>query len=63
MCGRVGRSLSHHHLSAVLTLAVARELLEKYGVRLQVLGQTSLLPQHVRDAVKKAEMLTRRHDR
>ncbi|KAF8499934.1 Decaprenyl diphosphate synthase-like protein [Gautieria morchelliformis] len=39
------------------------ELLAKHGVRLNVLGKTSLLPQHVKDAIKKAETMTRHHNR
>ncbi|KAF8517526.1 Decaprenyl diphosphate synthase-like protein [Hysterangium stoloniferum] len=39
------------------------ELLELYGVRLRVLGKTSLLPPKVRKAVKKAEDLTRNHNK
>jgi len=37
------------------------DLLEKYQVRLRVLGKTSLLPQNVKIAVDRAEKLTRRH--
>jgi len=39
------------------------DLLELYGVRLQVLGRASLLPPKVREAVKKAEELTRHHNK
>ena len=39
------------------------DLLHQYGVRLNVLGRTSLLPPNVQAAIRKAEELTRDNDR
>ncbi|KAI0717621.1 Di-trans-poly-cis-decaprenylcistransferase [Fomitopsis betulina] len=39
------------------------DLLHQYGVRLHVLGKTSLLPPNVQAAIRKAEELTRDNDR
>ncbi|KAF8582320.1 Di-trans-poly-cis-decaprenylcistransferase [Ramaria rubella] len=39
------------------------ELLEQYGVRLQVLGKINLLPERVKEAIKKAEAITINHDK
>lgn len=39
------------------------DLLHQYGVRLNVLGKTSLLPPNVQAAIRKAEELTRDNDR
>lgn len=40
-----------------------RDLLEEYGVRLNVLGRTSLLPEKVQMAAKKAHQVTRHNKR
>lgn len=42
---------------------VCSELLDEYGVRLNVLGRTELLPERVQQAVKKAEEMTRHNDK
>lgn len=47
----------------LLELCNEGELLAEYGVRLNVIGKRSLLPQDVQDAVAKAERLTESHDR
>jgi ditrans,polycis-polyprenyl diphosphate synthase len=47
----------------LLALAQRGSLLSRYGVRLNVLGRTELLPPAVRAAVHKAEDMTRTHDR
>ena len=39
------------------------DLLDEYGVRLNVIGKKSLLPISVQRAVEKAESLTRHNDR
>jgi len=39
------------------------DLLDEYGVRLNVVGRTELLPKAVQEAVRKAEHLTRRNKR
>lgn len=39
------------------------DLLDEYGVRLNVIGRKSLLPISVQRAVEKAENLTLRNDR
>ncbi|KAH6886721.1 Decaprenyl diphosphate synthase-like protein [Coprinopsis sp. MPI-PUGE-AT-0042] len=39
------------------------DLLDQYGVRLNVIGRTNLLPESVRAAVKKAEDMTRNNNR
>ncbi|KAH6887313.1 dehydrodolichyl diphosphate synthetase [Coprinopsis sp. MPI-PUGE-AT-0042] len=39
------------------------DLLDQYGVRLNVIGRTNLLPESVRAAVKKAEDMTRNNTR
>lgn len=38
-------------------------LLDEYGVRLNVVGRIELLPENVRNAVHKAEGMTRHNDR
>jgi ditrans,polycis-polyprenyl diphosphate synthase len=40
-----------------------RDLLDKYGVRLNVIGKTELLPDSVRRAAQKAERMTRHNTR
>ena len=40
-----------------------RDILDEYGVRLNVIGQKELLPESVQKAVRKAEDLTRHNDR
>jgi ditrans,polycis-polyprenyl diphosphate synthase len=47
----------------LLALAQRGSLLARYGVRLNVLGRTELLPPAVRAAVREAEDMTRTHDR
>ncbi|THH26741.1 hypothetical protein EUX98_g7446 [Antrodiella citrinella] len=47
----------------LLELCEHGELLETYGVRLNVIGKTELLPERVQAAVKKVEGLTRHNDR
>ena len=42
---------------------VLRDLLEKYGVRLNVLGKTELLPLSVQEAIHRAEEITRHNTR
>ena len=39
------------------------DLLDEYGVRLNVLGKTSLLPNPVQHAIEKAESLTQHNKR
>jgi len=39
------------------------DLLDEYGVRLNVIGKTELLPESVQKAVRKAEDMTRHNDR
>ncbi|TFY60319.1 hypothetical protein EVJ58_g5234 [Rhodofomes roseus] len=58
-------------VDALMTLAETKllelcqhgDLLHEYGVRLNVLGKTSLLPPNVQAAIRKAEDLTRDNDR
>ncbi|KZT69891.1 Di-trans-poly-cis-decaprenylcistransferase [Daedalea quercina L-15889] len=58
-------------VDALMTLAETKlleicqygDLLQQYGVRLNVLGKTSLLPPKVQVAVRKAEEMTRGNDR
>ena len=40
-----------------------RDLLDKHGVRLNVVGKIELLPQSVQGAIRKAENMTRHNDR
>jgi len=47
----------------LLELCEHGDLLEEYGVRLNVLGKKELLPERVLAAVEKAEQLTRHNDR
>ena len=42
---------------------VHSDLLDQYGVRLNVLGQKERLPPSVRQAIKKAEDMTAKNDR
>jgi len=49
--------------SKLLELTQNGELLDQYGVRLNVLGKTELLPERVQKAVAEAEALTRHNDR
>ncbi|KAF7294660.1 Alkyl transferase [Mycena indigotica] len=39
------------------------DILEQYGVRLNVLGKTSLLPEYVQEAIRHVESITRNNDR
>lgn len=39
------------------------ELLHRYGVRLNVLGRVEMFPPAVREAIRKAEELTKNNDR
>jgi ditrans,polycis-polyprenyl diphosphate synthase len=48
--------LLHFQLYALMTCS---DLLDEYGVRLNVLGKTSLLPLSVQRAIERAEHLTR----
>lgn len=43
--------------------AFTRDLLDTYGVRLNILGKTALLPSFVQAAVAKAEGITRHNTR
>jgi ditrans,polycis-polyprenyl diphosphate synthase len=62
---------SPDEVDALMTLAedklrkLAKEgsLLSRYGVRLNVLGRTELLPPAVQEAVREAEDMTQAHDR
>ena len=49
--------------SKIMRIFANRELLDKYGVRLNVIGKTELLPPAVQAAVKRAEDLTRSNDK
>lgn len=42
---------------------IHRDLLGEYGVRLNVLGKTSLLPPRVQAVITKAEEMTRHNNR
>ncbi len=42
---------------------VVSDLLDQYGVRLNVLGKREMLPPSVRAAIKKAEDMTAKNDR
>jgi ditrans,polycis-polyprenyl diphosphate synthase len=44
-------------------LTTRSELLEQHGIRLNVIGRKDHLPPNVQAAVKKAEDLTRNHDK
>jgi undecaprenyl diphosphate synthase len=44
-------------------MGAKRQLLDEYGVRLNILGKTELLPPTVQAAVKKAEDMTRNNER
>ncbi len=50
-------------LYSELIYACLRDLLDRYGVRLNIIGRVELLPKNVQDAVRKAEKLTRYNDR
>ncbi|KAJ7168374.1 Decaprenyl diphosphate synthase-like protein [Mycena crocata] len=39
------------------------QILEEYGVRLNVLGKTSLLPEHVQEAIRHVESVTRNNNK
>ncbi|KAJ6497167.1 Decaprenyl diphosphate synthase-like protein [Mycena vitilis] len=39
------------------------QILEEYGVRLNVLGKTSLLPEYVQEAIRHVESVTRKNNR
>ncbi|KAH9484596.1 Dehydrodolichyl diphosphate synthase complex subunit SPAC4D7.04c [Psilocybe cubensis] len=62
---------SEEEVSALMTLAEAKllelcshgELLDQYGVRLNVIGNTKLLPESVQQAARKAEDMTRHNKR
>ncbi|PSR71378.1 hypothetical protein PHLCEN_2v12754 [Hermanssonia centrifuga] len=62
---------SPEEVDALMTLAEEKlveiaqhgELLDEYGVRLNVLGKTELLPSRVQVAIRKAEEMTRHNDR
>ncbi|THH00217.1 hypothetical protein EW026_g2284 [Hermanssonia centrifuga] len=62
---------SPEEVDALMTLAEEKlveiaqhgELLDEYGVRLNVLGKTELLPSRVQAAIRKAEEMTRHNDR
>lgn len=62
---------SEDEVNALMTLAEEMllevckhgDLLDEYGVRLEVLGKTSLLPNSVQHAIEKAENLTRYNKR
>ncbi len=47
----------------LLELCEHRDLLEEYGVRLNVLGKRELLPGSVQEAIQRAENMTRAHNR
>ncbi|PCH37650.1 Di-trans-poly-cis-decaprenylcistransferase [Wolfiporia cocos MD-104 SS10] len=49
--------------SRLLEICQYGELLDQYGVRLNVIGKTALLPDRVRAAINKAESMTRHNDR
>lgn len=42
---------------------LGRDLLEEYGVRLNVIGKTELLPESVQRAAQKAESITKHNNR
>jgi undecaprenyl pyrophosphate synthase len=44
-------------------LMLFRQILEEYGVRLNVLGKTSLLPEYVQEAVRHVESVTRNNNK
>ncbi|TDL24879.1 Di-trans-poly-cis-decaprenylcistransferase [Rickenella mellea] len=62
---------SEEEVRALMTLAKEKllelcengDLLEEYGVKLNVLGKTALLPHDVQEAVRKAEVMTQNHNR
>ncbi|KIK57828.1 hypothetical protein GYMLUDRAFT_228990 [Collybiopsis luxurians FD-317 M1] len=56
-------SLMHLAESKLLELCSHGNLLQEYGVRLNVVGRKELFPEYVQIAVKKAEGLTRRNNR
>jgi ditrans,polycis-polyprenyl diphosphate synthase len=47
----------------VINLFVQSELLDEWGVRLNVLGKTELLPESVQRAIHRAEDMTRHNTR
>ncbi|KDR69210.1 hypothetical protein GALMADRAFT_230735 [Galerina marginata CBS 339.88] len=62
---------SEEEVSALMSLAEEKlrelcehgDLLDEYGVRLNVVGNTKLLPESVQNAVQKAEGMTRHNER
>ena len=62
---RVRRCASHilQRISRVLTRSYARDMLDEYGVRLNVIGKTSLLPPAVQAAVAQAESMSRHNSK
>ena len=58
-----GYELTTHHSPPLSTLTCTSDLLQEHGVRLNVLGRTSMLPEDVLEAVRKAEELTKNNDK
>ena len=50
-------------LSACVGLHTSRDILDKYGIKLVVVGHRDMLPERVRIAAEKAENMTKDHDR
>ncbi|KAJ7611621.1 Decaprenyl diphosphate synthase-like protein [Roridomyces roridus] len=53
-------NLAHEKL---LEMAQHGQILEEYGVRLNVLGKTALLPDYVQESIREAESLTRKNNK
>ncbi|KAJ7063599.1 Decaprenyl diphosphate synthase-like protein [Mycena amicta] len=55
--------LMHLAHDKLMEMSQHGHILEEYGVRLNVLGRTSLLPEYVQEAIRHVEEVTRKNDR
>lgn len=51
------------HLNMKRNLSSHSQMLEEYGVRLKVLGKTSLLPDYVQEAIRHVESVTQNNNK
>ncbi|KAJ7287238.1 Decaprenyl diphosphate synthase-like protein [Mycena rebaudengoi] len=55
--------LMHLAHDKLMEMSKQGQILEEYGVRLNVLGKTALLPEYVQEAIRHVESVTRKNDR
>ncbi|KAF7323262.1 Alkyl transferase [Mycena chlorophos] len=55
--------LMHLAHDKLMEMSRHSDILEQYGVRLNVLGKTALLPEYVQEAIRHVEGVTRKNDR